>query len=157
MAISVLKEGVRLPGFSKTALTTVTIIAGQVVQFEPATGYVRPYNDITTLPLGFVLEGSVAPAAGPNPVGTGFDYTNYSRNGLFSVLTGVGAVIEVSNKDGMGHPFDTSAIPSPNAYVYVGANGLLTGSTTATINVVGMLMSVSGTGSAAVIRIKSLI
>lgn len=161
MAIRVLKEVNRLPGYAYAS--TLTIIAGQPVLFQ-STDVIRAYNSSTLIsaPIGFAAEStspvSSAPVTIDGMVGAGFDYPNYARGGMVGVFIN-GGVFEMYD-DGRGSPLkaDTFALNEP---VYVTYNGLISNTTTASIGAgirpIGSVMAVSGSGATLKVTIKSLI
>jgi hypothetical protein len=137
-------------------MSTVTIVGGQVVVFDTTdTTYstIRNFNSASELPLGLAIESNILFPSGPNPVGSGFDYTNYDRGGLVSVFTD-GGLFELWD-DGRGAPFVSGNTFTVNQYAYVAvATGLI--SSTGTI-VVGVVTNVVGAAATLHLTIKSLI
>jgi len=154
MGINIKKEVNRLPGFSVKA--TVTIIPGQVVILDTAdTTYntITKFGLATDIPLGLALDSNVLFPVGPNPVGIGFDYTNYNRGGLVAVAVN-GGIFELFD-DGRGAPFVTGDTFAVNNYAYVAiATGLI--SSTGTI-IVGVVTNVVGSSTTLRVTIKSLL
>ena len=165
MAIRVLKEVNRLPGYSYSTTTTMSIIAGQPVVLESA-GVIKPYKAdtsetlLSTLQaacLGLATDTTAQFEAGSGLPGAGYDYTNYARGNLVGVFCN-GGVFELYD-DGRGSPLVITDSFLINEPVYVSCiNGKISNTTTASIgagvNPIGSVVAVTGAGATLHVTIK---
>jgi hypothetical protein len=128
MALRIIREVNRSLGFAKTSGTT--IISGQPLMLDSTAAALKPFDGSVTnaKPYGLALEDSQVPplqaSSANQTVGQGYDYTNFARGGLYSVLCD-GGEFELYN-DGRGAPFVTSDTYQIMGPVYANASGLLT-------------------------------
>lgn len=154
MALRIIREVSRSLGFSKKSGTT--IISGQPLILDSATS-LKPMDSegATFSAYGLALEDSVVPplqnmSAPDQTAGQGFDYTNFARGGLYSVLLD-GGEVELFD-DGRGAPYVTTDLYQLNAPVYANSSGLIT-ALTSNGTVVGHVTSVTGS-PVTLLRIK---
>lgn len=144
MALRIVREVNRSLGFSKAS--GVTILSGQPLQLASASS-LQPFNNAVTnsKPYGLALEDSaLLPLQAANPdqtAGQGFDYTNFARGGLYSVLLDGGEVQLFD--DGRGAPYVTTDSYFLNAPVYANSSGLIT-ATAGSNPLIGFVTAVTG-------------
>lgn len=144
MALRIIREVNRSLGFSKKSGTT--IISGQPLILDTASSLKPMDTEGTTFSAyGLALEDTVMPSlqAGnaDQTAGQGYDYTNFARGGLYSVILD-GGEVELYD-DGRGAPFVTTDLYQLNAPVYANSSGLLTAVSTNGA-LVGHVTSVTG-------------
>lgn len=153
MALRIIREVNRSLGFSKKAGTTIT--SGQPLMLDTASS-LKPFDGSVTngVPYGLALEDTaVPPLQSSNPdqtAGQGFDYTNFARGGLYSVMLD-GGEAELFD-DGRGAPYVTSDTYVLNGPVYANSSGLIT-STAGSNPLIGHVTAVTGS-PVTLLRIK---
>jgi len=110
MAISVLKEVNRLPGYLPANDTEKSaIIDGMLLEFSPdGTGKVRRYQArggtaTGRYPIGWACEPTIQLPGGSVPAGRGGDYTGYARGGYVGMFVD-GGMFKLYD-DGCGAPW----------------------------------------------------
>lgn len=109
MAIRILREGAgsRTPGYAVAA--GQSIVGGMTVILSDAST-ITAYTTSAAQPLGLAIDTNVllaAQNASPDQTaGQGYDYLNYDRGGLISVLN-KGAEVEIYDDGRSVSPFDT--------------------------------------------------
>ena len=104
MAIQVVKEGNRMPGYSVNPANT-TVLAGNIVNMDAtdASGNtVNLFGAAGLEALGILLDGTMRSLA-TNAIPGRQGVTEYNRGGLCAVSLGSGAVYRIYN-DGLGQP-----------------------------------------------------
>jgi len=140
-----IREVNRSLGFSKKAGTT--IISGMPLVLDTASS-LKPFAGGSTMSIyGLALEDTAVPplqaSSADQTAGQGFDYTNFARGGLYSVMLD-GGECELFD-DGRGAPFVTTDTYILNEAVYANSNGLITADPNGGANPkVGSVSSVSG-------------
>lgn len=151
MALRIIREVNRSLGYSLASGTTIT--SGQPLMLASATS-VKPFDNSVTnsAPMGLALEDTqVPPLQGTSgTAGQGYDYTNFARGGLYSMLED-GGEVELFD-DGRGAPFVTSDTYTLNAPVYANSSGLIT-ATASSNPKIGYVTSATGS-PVTLLRIK---
>lgn len=144
MALRVIRETGRAAGYSLA--TGATIVSGEPLMLASATT-VKPYDGTSgAAALGLALEDStLLPLQSPSGLtaGEGYNYTNFARGGLFSMLLD-GGEVELTD-DGRGAPFETGDTYTLNMAVTANSSGKLTSTAAdATHPLVGYVTDVEG-------------
>ncbi len=137
------------------------IVGGNILQLN-ASGQLLPWVHTNTSgqPFGFALESNIffplQPANG-EVAGQGFDYTNFNRGGLESVINNGGDFVLYN--DGRGYPYDRGSVTyAINAPVYASAtnDGNITSATTSGV-IVGYVVSFDVATDPTQLEVKSII
>lgn len=152
MALRFVREVNRSLGFAKKSGTTIT--SGQPLMLDTTGASLMPFDGSVTngVPYGLALEDTVnQPLQGATfTAGQGFDYTNFARGGLYSVMLD-GGEAELFD-DGRGAPYVTTDTYTVNAPVYANSSGKIT-STAGSNPLVGYCTAVTGS-PVTLLRIK---
>lgn len=127
MALRIVREVNRSLGFPIASGTTF-ILSGQPLMLDSTGASLKPFDGTSTdVPYGLALEDSVIPplqGLGGMTAGQGYDYTNFARGGLYSVMLDGGEAQLYD--DGRGAPFVTTDTYTVNQAVYANSNGEIT-------------------------------
>lgn len=158
MAIRIVKEVNRSVGYT---IASGNIVGGNLLQLN-AGGQILPWDHTATTgqPFGLALESNIffplQPANG-EVAGQGYDYTNFNRGGLESVLNNGGDFVLYD--DGRGYPFTrggtTYAVNQP-VYASAVTDGLVTSANTSGV-LVGYVVSFDVATDPTQLEIKSVI
>jgi hypothetical protein len=154
MALNIVREVGRSLGFSLAS--GKTIIQGQPLMIASNGTSLQPYDHSITssVPYGLALEDSTVPPladASGLTAGQGYDYTNFARGGVYSVLCD-GGEVDLFN-GGSGAPFVTTDTYTIGAPLYCGSSGLVTASSSSAA-LVGYCVNFSGANGSAVTNVR---
>jgi len=158
MALRIVKEVNRSVSYP---ILSGNIVGGNILQLDPAgSNSLMPWAHTATSgqPFGWALESNIffplQPANG-EVAGQSFDYTNFNRGGLESVLNNGGDFVLYN--DGRGYPYDmaTYAINAP-VYASATVDGNITSAATSGV-VVGYVVSYDVATNPTQLEVKSII
>jgi hypothetical protein len=151
MAIRILREsaGTRTPGYKVSTSAAGKIVGGTVVTLEDADTIMLYVAAATGAALGLAIDSNVlfSPqnASPDHTAGQGYNYLDYDRGGLISVIN-KGAEVEVYDDGRSVSPFSASAHTYLlNKLIYAEAATGMLADAIGTGEAVGRVTSVAGT------------